>query len=211
MLRQPIVRGSEATGESEARGAFSPSDTDEELERRWRAGSEAAFGELFRRHYPRAVSFAQRVVVDRSAAEDVAQAALLRIYETSQGRSGRFDALVLTTARNLALNEIRRRGRRHAARASLDGVEPASGGERPDDEVARGEESERIRRALGELEGEERDAFALRREGKNYNEIATAMGLHPDAVRRRVAKALETLRHALSGVRGASSDARRSS
>src|SRR5205823_1004112 len=82
-----------------------------------------AFGELFRRHYGRAVGFAQRVLVDRSTSEDVAQAALLRIYETSRGKSGQFSALVLTTTRNLALNELRRRGRRHAPRAGLDGVE----------------------------------------------------------------------------------------
>jgi RNA polymerase sigma-70 factor (ECF subfamily) len=178
-----------------------PEVTDEELERRWRAGSETAFGDLFRRHYPRAVAFAQRVLVDRSSAEDVAQAALLRIYETSRGKAGQFGSLVLTTTRNLALNEIRRRGRRHAAKANLEGVEPHASGELPPDEVARGEESERLRRALDTLEGEERDAFALRRDGKNYHEIATVMGLHPDAVRRRVARALEVVRNALSSAR----------
>ncbi len=178
-----------------------PELPDEELERRWRAGSEQAYGDLFRRHYPRAVAFAQRLLVDRSSAEDIAQAALLRIYETSRGKPGQFGSLVLTTTRNLALNEIRRRGRRHAAKASLEGVEPRASGELPPDEVARSEESERIQRALDGLEGEERDAFALRRDGKNYHEIATLMGLHPDAVRRRVAKALDALRSALSGVR----------
>ncbi len=181
--------------------AAEPELPDEELERRWRAGSETAFSDLFRRHYPRAVSFAQRVLVDRSSAEDVAQAALLRIYETSRGKAGNFGALVLTTTRNLSLNEIRRRGRRHAAKSSLEGVDPSAAGELPPDEVARHEESERIQKALDSLDGEERDAFALRRDGKNYHEIATEMGLHPDAVRRRVAKALEVVRSALSGAR----------
>lgn len=175
--------------------------SDEDLERRWRAGSETAYGDLFRRHYPRAVAFAQRVLVDRSSAEDIAQSALLRIYETSRGKAGQFGALVLTTTRNLALNEIRRRGRRHAAKASLEGVDPSAAGELPPDEVSRLEESERIQKALDSLDGEERDAFALRRDGKNYHEIATVMGLHPDAVRRRVAKALEIVRTALSGAR----------
>jgi len=178
-----------------------PPIPDEELERRWRAGSEAAFGELFRRHYPRAVALAQRVLVDRSTAEDVAQAALLRIYETSRGKAGKFEALVLTTTRNLSLNEIRRRGRRHCPKGGLDGVEPRSSGDLPPEEVARNEESERLARALDTLDGEERDAFALRRDGKNYQEIATIMGIHPDAVRRRVAKALETVKNAFSSVR----------
>jgi RNA polymerase sigma-70 factor (ECF subfamily) len=185
----------------------SPADTaetDEQLERRWRSGSDPAFGELFRRHYARAVAFAQRVLIDRSSAEDVAQAALLRIYETSRGKAGRFDALVLTTTRNLALNELRRRGRRHAPRAGLDGVEPRAEGELPPDQVSRKEDAARVHAALESLEGEERDAFALRRDGKNYHEIAAVMGLHPDAVRRRVAKALEIVRHALSSVRRSS-------
>jgi len=178
-----------------------PVISDEDLESRWRAGSETAFGDLFRRHYPRAVALAQRVLVDRSTAEDVAQTAFLRIYETSRGKPGRFEALVLTTTRNLSLNEIRRRGRRHCARASLEGLDPKAACELPQEEVARNEESERLRRALDTLDGEERDAFALRRDGKNYQEIATVMGIHPDAVRRRVAKALEVVRNALSSVR----------
>src|SRR6185369_16963457 len=102
---------------------------------------------------------------------------------------------------NLALNEVRRRGRRHAAKSGLDGIDPSAAVDRPDDEAARAEETGRIRAALESLEGEERDAFALRRDGKNYNEIATLMGLHPDAVRRRVAKALEVVRSALAGIR----------
>jgi RNA polymerase sigma-70 factor (ECF subfamily) len=189
-----------ASREGEA-SLVQPELPDEELERRWRAGSDQAYGDLFRRHYPRAVAFAQRLLVDRSSAEDVAQSALLRIYETSQGRPGQFGSLVLTTTRNLALNEIRRRSRRHAPKANLEGVDPSARAELPSDEVARGEETQLIQRALDTLDGEERDAFALRRDGKNYHEIATVMGIHPDAVRRRVARALETVRNALSGVR----------
>ena len=180
--------------------ALDPTDVD--LEQRWRAGSEEAYAELFRRHYPRAVAFVQRILVDRSTAEDVAQAALLRIYETSRGKAGRFDGLVLTTARNLALNEIRRRGRKHAARPGLEGVDAPTGAETPADAGARTEEETRIASALAALEGEERDAFALRREGKDYNEIGSLMNLHPDAVRRRVARALEAVRSALLGPSG---------
>lgn len=176
--------------------------SDEELERAWRAGSESAFGDLFRRHYGRAVALAQRILIDRATAEDVAQAAFVRIYETSQGRDGRFDSLVLTATRNLSLNEIRRRGRRHCPRPGLDGVPEPASSEPAGDVAAREEEAARVRDAVSRLEGDEREVLALRRDGRSYTEIAEALGLHPDAVRRRMSKALDFVRGALSSLGG---------
>jgi RNA polymerase sigma-70 factor (ECF subfamily) len=181
--------------------------TDLALERAWRAGSEAAFGDLFRRHYGRAVALAQRILIDRATAEDVAQAAFVRIYEAARGRpgieplapkDGRFDALVLTVVRNLSLNEVRRRGRRHCPRTTLEGAPEPAGAERPCEAAARLEEEGRVRDAVAALEGEERAVLALRRDGRSYTEIAEALGLHPDAVRRRMSKALDFVRHALT-------------
>lgn len=176
--------------------------SDDDLERAWRAGSEAAFGDLFRRHYGRAVALAQRILIDRATAEDVAQAAFVRIYETSRGREGRFDALVLTATRNLSLNEIRRRGRRHCPRPGLEGVPEPAGCEPASEIAAREEEAERVREAVARLSGDEREVLALRRDGRSYTEIADALGLHPDAVRRRMTKALDFVRGALSSVTG---------
>lgn len=51
--------------------------SDAELVRAARAGSEAALEALFRRHWPGAVRTAYLVCLDRAAAEDVAQEALV--------------------------------------------------------------------------------------------------------------------------------------
>jgi RNA polymerase sigma-70 factor (ECF subfamily) len=170
---------------------------DEELERAWRAGSPAAFDDLFRRHYAGVVGYAMRYVGDLSTAEDLAQQAFLNLLHSRPG-SGRFKSLVYTVARNLALNERRRRGRDYAPRGGLDGSEvdrgqaPALGG------LVQDEEARAVRAALERLDPEEREAFCLKEsEGLTYPEVGRLMGLHPDAVRRRVGRAFAKIRRLL--------------
>lgn len=53
-------------------------DVDAELLEQARAGDEAAFAKLFRRHYPSVRGMAARILLDLSAAEDVAQETFVR-------------------------------------------------------------------------------------------------------------------------------------
>src|SRR4051812_9634980 len=92
---------------------------DEDVERAWRAGAATGgLGELFRRHYLGVVRYLAKFTRDLAAAEDLAQQAFVRLLERRDGGrvGGRFRALVYTVARNLALNELRRQGRRYVAR-----------------------------------------------------------------------------------------------
>lgn len=176
--------------------------SDEEHERAWRAGGARGFAELFRRHYRGVVSYVARFTRDLAAAEDVAQQAFLRLLERRDVRAagGRFQALACTVARNLALNERRRQGRRYVARASLSGL-PEEPAERPQDPLAgliAAEEVSALDVALKALSAEERAAFELKEvRGLTYVEAGARLGLHPDAVRRRVARAYARLRGAL--------------
>ena len=169
--------------------------SDEELELAWRQGSQPAFAHLFRRYYPRVVAYAARLLGDHATAEDVVQQAFLNLYQRRSG-SGRFRALVYTCVRNLAFNERRRQGRRSAPRP-LEQPPPA-GGPATLDTLVHAEEHAAFARALDALDPEEREAFCLKEiEGLTYKEVGAVMQLHPDAVRRRVGKAMLTLRRSL--------------
>ncbi|MBL4849595.1 MAG: sigma-70 family RNA polymerase sigma factor [Planctomycetes bacterium] len=177
---------------------LSGGDSDESLESAWRAGDEAAFSELFRRHYSGAVAYAERYLSDLAAAEDVVQQAFLNVLQRRAGQ-GRFKSLVYTVTRNLALNELRRRGRRYVARGGVEDLDPASGGSVPLTDLIAGEEQRCFAAALRELPESEREAFCLKEtRGLTYQEAGDVMGLHPDAVRRRVKKAFGLIRQFLS-------------
>lgn len=175
---------------------LSPNRTDEDLEEAWRSGSKPAFAELFRRHYPGVVGYAGRFTTDLATAEDVAQHAFVNVYQRKRG-AGRFKSLIYTVARNLALNERRRLGRKYVANASLE-MDPVGRQTQPLQSLVRGEEENGFARALAGLPDELREAFCLKEtRGMTYAEVGTIMGLHPDAVRRRVGKALQQIRESL--------------
>lgn len=185
--------------------------SDEDHERAWRAGGSSGFAELFRRHYRGVVTYVARFTRDLGAAEDLAQQAFVRLLERagvqpggqSGDAAGRFRSLIYTVARNLALNERRRQGRRYVARASISGLteEPASAGPDPLDGLVAAEELAGFRAALAALPDEDRAAFELKEvRGLTYAEAGARLGLHPDAVRRRVGRAYARLRTATPAV-----------
>lgn len=170
---------------------------DEQLERAWRAGSRTAFEDLFRRHYPAVVAYTQRYTQDHATAEDIVQQAFLNVLQKKQGQ-GSFKSLVYTVARNLALNERRRLGRKYVAKSGLGELDPARPQPHPLADMIRHEELDAFQRALNALPPSEREAFCLKEtRGLTYSEVGRVMGLHPDAVRRRVAKAYTLIRHSL--------------
>ncbi|MCA8925265.1 MAG: sigma-70 family RNA polymerase sigma factor [Planctomycetes bacterium] len=169
--------------------------SDEELELAWRQGSQPAFAQLFRRYYARVVGYATRYVGDHATAEDLVQQAFLNLFQRRHGQ-GRFRALVYTCVRNLAFNERRRQGRRSAPQPLEQ--PPAGAGVGGLDALVHAEQHAAFGRALDALPEDEREAFCLKEiEGLTYKEVGEVMDLHPDAVRRRVGKALLSLRRSL--------------
>ena len=173
-------------------------ESDESLESAWRTGDEGAFSELFRRHYSGAVAYAERYLRDLAAAEDVVQQAFLNVLQRQAGQ-GRFKSLVYTVTRNLALNELRRRGRNYVAQSGVEEFDPASQSGVPLTDLIAGEEQRCFAAALRDLPEAEREAFCLKEtRGLTYQEAGDVMGLHPDAVRRRVKKAFALIRAFIS-------------
>jgi len=155
--------------------------------------SEAAFGELVRRHVDLTYSVALRIVRDTHLAEDVTQAVFVALAQNAATLS---DHPVLSgwlhrAARNVASqmvrSEVRRRAREQEA-VSMN--EPTSGTDAPWEEV-----EPHLDSVLSELEPTDRDAVLLRYfERKTAREMAELLGIGAEAAQKRVSRAVEQLR-----------------
>src|SRR4051794_40779790 len=142
------------------------------------------FAEVFRRHYPRLVGLARRVLGDGGEAEDAAQEALLALRSAPVAARSDDDvaAWLSRVVTNGSLNRLRSR-RRADVRAQV--VAARDGRPLTDDphEAAVGtDERERVRGALAVLPERQATALLLRHAGHSYREIATALGVAEGSV-----------------------------
>jgi len=180
-----------------------PLDDDAALMVRAGRGDQEAFGLLVERYRVRAVSFAYRFLGDRQTAEDIAQEAFVRAYESRHRYRPRaaFATWFYQILTNLCLNEVRRRGREERALApvapsdvDLPGASPS-----PEDELHWQDLHAAVQRALAELPDRQRIAVILQRfEALDYAEIARVMGVSRGVVDGLLSRAKETLRQRLS-------------
>jgi RNA polymerase sigma-70 factor (ECF subfamily) len=186
-----------------------PVDPDVELMLRVKRGGQAAhaaFATLVERWQQPVISFVYRSLPDEMEAEDLAQAVFVQVWRTAERYqpSAKFSTFLFTVARNLCLNEIRRRTRHPAD--SLD--EP-----HPDDEAhpyrqledrrelsaadatQRAEIFHKVDAALAELPEKQRTAILLCREGElSYEEIAEVLGTSIPATKSLIHRGREQLK-----------------
>jgi RNA polymerase sigma-70 factor, ECF subfamily len=166
---------------------------------RLQSGDQAAFDAIFREHYPHLVGFAQGLLRDRSAAEDVAQEVMLELWRRRSDvvilESLR--AYLLRSTRNRALNQLRHANVQQRAEPHLmgeDSVSPTGASELVADELRSA-----IVAAIAELPPGCREVFELSRgRGLRYAEIAAALGISVKTVESQMGKALRHLRARLS-------------
>jgi RNA polymerase sigma-70 factor, ECF subfamily len=135
-------------------------------------GDGEAMGELYDRYAGRVYSHVRRMMRDRHDAEDVTQLVFLKLTWTLDRydeRSGDFCAWLLRVARNLAIDELRRR------RPVLVGeVYAESEGDGGDEATAM--RAGALREALAELSADQREVIVLRQfMGLRPREIADRM------------------------------------
>jgi RNA polymerase sigma-70 factor (ECF subfamily) len=155
-----------------------------------------SFEDLYRRTFPRVYAYVASLLRDRSAAEEVTAQAYERAYRRrSSYRAGRgpVEAWLFGIARNAALDELRRRGRR--ARLEADAVAAdAPGGDDQTEGLLR---RETVRAALASLDARERDLIALKFAGGLSNsEIARVLGMSESNAGTRLHRTIEKLRRA---------------
>jgi len=153
--------------------------------------SQAAFGELVRRHLDLVYSAEVRMVVDQHLAEDVTQAVFLALARQSDSLKSRavLAGWLHRTTQNLAAktvcSEVRRRAREQEAVTM----------QTPTAEADWEQIAPQLDSALGQLEESDRDVLLQRYfERKSAREIGVWLGLGEEAAQKRVSRALERLR-----------------
>jgi len=175
-----------------ARAALVSSDA--QLVRRCLAGEEAAWEEIVRQYSRRVYNLAYRFTGNRAAAEDLTQEVFLRLYRTLEQydpREGDLANWLMRVARNLIIDEYRRRARTptEAGEDLGDHEYHLRADERDDPHalVERRELSELIHAALAKLSPELRACVILRDlEGLSYQEIAELLHIPEGTVKSRI-------------------------
>lgn len=169
---------------------------DRSLLERIRRGDTAAAGELFERHSPALLRFADRLLGDRTAAEEITQEVFVKVITRAHQYDGRAEVASWLFAIAANACRDRRRKERRAAVIPLEAVaEPAHKGEGIESRLLSRERKAAVRQALSELSEEQREALVLARyHGLPYSEIASVLGISVGAVKTRIFRAVETLK-----------------
>jgi RNA polymerase sigma-70 factor (ECF subfamily) len=170
-------------------------------------GDTEAFAELVDKYKGPVISLASRMIQDPSEAEDLAQAAFVQVYKSASRyrASSKFSTWLFTIARNLCLNEIRRRGR-HPAH-SLEGMSESAeeggagvqladqGTAAPAEAMLQNELQLKIEEALQELPETQRTAILLCRQDElSYDDIAEVLGVSVSAVKSLIHRGREAMK-----------------
>ena len=170
---------------------------DEELMARIAEGDRTAFAALVTRHLDRAVRTAQRLLGERSEAEDVAQDAFLRLWQHAdrwRPEGGRFTTWFYRVVVNAAIDRLRR-----PRALPLDDVaEPEDEQPNAFRSLHRAEVSRSVSAAVGELPERQRTALTLcHYEGLGNIEAAEVMGITVGALESLLIRAKRYLRDRL--------------
>jgi RNA polymerase sigma-70 factor (ECF subfamily) len=177
---------------------------DEDLMQLVRRGRAPAFEVMYERHASAAFSLAYRIVGTRNGAEDVSQEAFLSIWRSGAryDRSrGSVRTWVLGIVHHRAIDHLRRSAVHDKRRASDEGMEERfEARERTDVEVARREEAETVRGAMGSLPSEQSQVIELAYFGGfTHTEIAEMLETPVGTIKGRMRLGLKKMRDQLSG------------
>lgn len=181
------------------RGYHPPAMTDEQLVRRALDGDGRAFTALVDRHAAVCLRYATRMLGSVEDAEDVTQDSLYRAYRAlgSYEKSTAFRTWLMAILINRCRSALLYRGRREA-RVRADDVKVMAAS--VDSDVDAAVTRQAIEWGLAKLDPELREAFLLKHvEQLTYDEMAEATGLGVSALKMRVKRACDQLRHALEG------------
>ena len=184
-------------------------DPDAALMLRVKRGDRAAFAGLVDKYKQPVVNFIHRSLHDEIEAEDLAQNVFLQAWKSRARyrQTAKFSTWLFTIARNLCLNEIRRRSRHPAesieeAHAEHDD-QPRQQYEdtsqvAPPEKLLHGELARKIEEALAELPENQRTAILLCRQDElSYEEIAEVLDCSLSATKSLIHRGRETLKEQL--------------
>jgi len=188
-----------------------PEETDPDaiLMLRVKRGDRRAFTELVGKYQQPVLNFIFRTVRDENEAEDLAQNVFVQVWKSRARyqRTAKFSTWLFTIARNLCLNELRRRSRHPA-----DSIEEAHA-EHEDqprqqyedkshiaapERLLHGELAQKIEEALAGLPENQRTAILLCRQDElSYEEIAGVLDCSLSATKSLIHRGREALKEKL--------------
>ncbi len=171
-----------------------------------RKDSEFIGGLVSQYHY-RLLRYLVYLTSRREQAEELVQETWLRVLERAGQYNSRlrFEPWLFSIARNLAIDDLRRRQRASLSTSDMSVLEaclefPASDLYSPFLAAAKSEDAVRIANALGALEPIYREALLLRfQEELSLEEIAQVAGAPVSTISSRIHRGLSMLRSALEG------------
>jgi RNA polymerase sigma-70 factor (ECF subfamily) len=184
-------------------------DPDAVLMLRVKRGDRAAFAALVDKYKQPVMNFVFRSLRDEIEAEDLAQNVFLQAWKSRSRykQTAKFSTWLFTIARNLCLNEIRRRSRHPAesieeAHAEHDDQPRQQYEDKtliaPPDKLLHGELARKIEEALAELPENQRAAILLCRQDElSYEEIAEVLDCSLSATKSLIHRGRETLKEKL--------------
>ena len=182
-------------------------ESDEDLMVRYQGGEVRAFEILLGRHRKPVFNFILRYVGDKETAEDLLQETFMRVIKGAEAykRQAKFTTWLYTIARNLCVDQTRRR--KHRKHASLDApmssdedsgtlLDVVSGNEMASDRKTVNKQLEqRMNQAIQSLVEEQREVFMMREFlDMPFKQIADVVGVPENTVKSRMRYALEKLR-----------------
>jgi RNA polymerase sigma-70 factor (ECF subfamily) len=180
---------------------------DEDLMVMYQQGEVRAFEILLGRHRKSVFNFILRFVGDKETAEDLLQETFMRVIKGADAykRQAKFTTWLYTIARNLCVDQTRRRKhRRHASLdAPMDSSEDsgslmdviASNEMASDRKSVNKELFATMQRAIAGLSEEQREVFLMREFlDLPFKQIAEVVGVPENTVKSRMRYALEKLR-----------------
>lgn len=176
---------------------------------RVKRGDTAAFEELVEKYKQPVMNLLYRTVRDLDEAEDLAQNVFLQVFKSAERYrvEAKFTTWLFTIARNLALNELRRRSR-HPAESLDAAVEPGeeSAGRQFEDsrassapeQMLQSELASKVEEVLAGLPENQRTAILLFKEKElSYEDISEVLGCSLSATKSLIHRGRETLKQRL--------------
>lgn len=176
---------------------------------RVKRGDRTAFEALVHKYQQPVMNLVYRTLPDATEAEDLAQQVFVQVFKSAPRyeATAKFSTWLFTIARNLCLNEIRRRSRHPAE--SMDEPSPDQDDQparpvedrqavAPPDALLHGELQAKIEEALADLPEKQRTAILLCREDElSYEDIARVIGCSLSATKSLIHRGRETLKQRL--------------
>jgi RNA polymerase sigma-70 factor, ECF subfamily len=184
-------------------------DPDAALMTRVTQGDQRAFEQLVEKYKQPVFNMIYRTLPDAAEAEDLAQNVFIQVYKSAHRYrvEAKFSTWLFTIARNLCLNELRRRSRHPADSLEASATAEEDGPARqfedlrnvaPPDRLVQDELVSKVSEALRELPENQRTAVLLYQEQeKSYEEIAEILDCSLSATKSLIHRARETLKQRL--------------